>query len=178
MISSPNVTVEETDRCSSVRAMWASNGQAEGAPARRALRAQRRRHSAVRRGHQLARRRRGAAHAQLLLGMGRQRVLNVLAYVRGYIGGHNFATGPASKHTFVIECDGHLYPASRHTAAGGIDRRGDETTGKVAYIATATATVSTLLWPVLVVKATKLLPRRHPCKVARGSYRPATAGGG
>ena len=99
-------------------------------------------------------------------------------YVRGYIGGHNFATGPASKHTFVIECDGHLYPASRHTAAGGIDRRGDETTGKVAYIATATATVSTLLWPVLVVKATKLLPRRHPCKVARGSYRPATAGGG
>ena len=34
--------------------------------------------------------------------------------VIGYIGRHQFAEGPVSNYTYVIECDGHNYPA-RHT---------------------------------------------------------------
>ena len=35
--------------------------------------------------------------------------------VAGYIGAHDLGTGARSKYTFVIECDGHFYPA-RHSA--------------------------------------------------------------
>ena len=35
--------------------------------------------------------------------------------VQAYIGAYKFMSGAASAHTFVIECEGHYYPA-RHTA--------------------------------------------------------------
>ena len=35
--------------------------------------------------------------------------------VQAYIGSYDFASGARSAHTFVIECEGHFYPA-RHTA--------------------------------------------------------------
>ena len=36
----------------------------------------------------------------------------------GYIGSHRFPNGNVSKHTYVIECEGHHYAAPHKTVAG------------------------------------------------------------
>ena len=38
--------------------------------------------------------------------------------VVGFIGRHTFGAGNISKHTYVVECEGQLYPAT-HTAVAG-----------------------------------------------------------
>ena len=38
--------------------------------------------------------------------------------VVGYMGEHQFSAGARSKHTYVVECEGHFYPA-RHSAIAG-----------------------------------------------------------
>ena len=40
--------------------------------------------------------------------------------VVGYIGEHSFASSKLSKHTYIIEYDGHHYPATHTTVAGAL----------------------------------------------------------
>ena len=40
--------------------------------------------------------------------------------VVGYAGEHSFASGKLSKHTYIIEYDGHYYPATHTTVAGAL----------------------------------------------------------
>ena len=40
--------------------------------------------------------------------------------VVGYAGRYKFPSGAASPHTYVIECEGHHYPARHSTVAGAL----------------------------------------------------------
>ena len=40
--------------------------------------------------------------------------------VVGYVGKFRFNGGNTAKHTYVIECDGHYYPATHTTVAGAL----------------------------------------------------------
>ena len=40
--------------------------------------------------------------------------------VVGYIGTFAFADGTTSAHTYVVECDGHYYPARHSTVADAL----------------------------------------------------------
>ncbi len=50
------------------------------------------------------------------------------ARVVAYAGAHTFTAGNLSKHTYVVECEGHFYPATHDTVAAALtdasERRG------------------------------------------------------
>ena len=60
-------------------------------------------------------------HTQLLLGS-RGYAENEYSEceVVGYMRAHQFATGACSRHTYVVECESHFYPARHSTIARAI----------------------------------------------------------
>ena len=40
--------------------------------------------------------------------------------VVGYAGAFRYSNGKTGKHTYIIECDGHHYPAAHHAVAGAL----------------------------------------------------------
>ena len=80
--------------------------------------------------------------------------------VVGYMGAHQFATGARSRHTYVVECEDHFYPARHSTICTRNRRRSSQTTRQQDAGAATEGPASGCMWWGHVTKFRQLLTSR------------------